>query len=376
MPVTAVPEQIEIQIHDLSRGGSGVGKDASGCIIFVPFTAAGDRVRVEIIKRYKNYADAQLLEVLTPSPLRVKPPCPVFGRCGGCEWQHLPYEHQWKTKVDGVLHALKRVQVDAPTEVTPFPAEKQWHYRNRIQLRGNGQEAGFFARHSKSLVAIETCEIAREEINARLPAIRAKGAASGSEYKVEVEVLPNGQTRESWNSKHAALGFRQVHDEQNSKLQDYVSRKLRYSGFLFDLYGGSGNLSLGLAARFRSVYCVDLSAGPEKGVHVPENFQFGRSAVLPWLGRVVKSGAIQKGPNSAIVDPPREGLGGDLPAIESALTALKVSELIAVGCDTDRWATDLKKWTNLGWTLQSVAVLDLFPQTHHVESIAVLQKSL
>ena len=90
---------IELEIQDLSRGGAGVARDASGRVIFVPFTAPGDRVRVRVAQAKKqNYANAELLEVVRPAELRQQPVCPVFGQCGGCQWQHLPYSLQWKTK--------------------------------------------------------------------------------------------------------------------------------------------------------------------------------------------------------------------------------------------------------------------------------------
>src|SRR6476661_4122262 len=113
-----------IQITDLSRSGAGVGRDASGRVVFVPFTAPGDQVRVEIGAEEKNYAEAKLLEVISPSPQRAVPPCPVFGKCGGCEWQHLPYELQWSTKKKGLEHSLKRVGVEFEgAQWEEFPAD-------------------------------------------------------------------------------------------------------------------------------------------------------------------------------------------------------------------------------------------------------------
>src|SRR5690349_20214142 len=120
---------IELIIQDLARGGAGVARDASGRVIFVPYSAPGDRVRVRITESKKNYAQAELIELLEPSSLRQQPPCPVFGRCGGCQWQHLPYSLQWETKVKGVLHALGRVQVEPPARLEELAAERIWEYR-------------------------------------------------------------------------------------------------------------------------------------------------------------------------------------------------------------------------------------------------------
>src|SRR4051812_46602980 len=95
-----------LRITDLSRGGAGVSRDPSGRVVFVPYSAPGDLVRVRIVEAEKRYAQGEILEILEPSVERQVPPCPVFGKCGGCQWQHLPYSLQWSTKSKGLLHAL------------------------------------------------------------------------------------------------------------------------------------------------------------------------------------------------------------------------------------------------------------------------------
>lgn len=366
-------EPLELTIQDLSRAGSGVGRDESGRAVFVPLTAPGDRVRVRIVREEKRYAEAELLEILEASPERVVAPCPVFGKCGGCQWQHLKYSLQWQTKAAGVRHALERVGVD-PSGFAwdELPAERIWEYRNRIQLRGEGQAIGFYAPGTHEIVPIVRCEIARPEINARIPALATEGSRLPRPYKVEVEVLPDGKLRESWNARHAAGGFRQVHDEQNAKLQGWVAAQLTpgKNRRLLDLFGGSANLSLGLADRYASIDCVDLGApsGPPAGS--PPHLRFHRSEVTKWLARAVR----ESGPASAILDPPRIGLGSESAEISDCLKRLGVSELLAVGCDADSWARDVSRLVRYGWKLERAAVLDLFPQTPHVESLAVFRR--
>jgi 23S rRNA (uracil1939-C5)-methyltransferase len=365
------PEILTLKIHDLARGGAGVSRDVSGRIVFVPFTAPGDEVRVKIVQAKKNYAMGELLEVVTPSAERQKPPCPVFGRCGGCQWQHLPYGLQWKTKVQGVTQALKRVQLELPSHLDELPAEQIWEYRNRVQLRGFKSELGFHAAGSNDLVAVDHCPIARPEINLAWEETRAEGERLGTPFKVEVEVLEDGSIRRTWNARHGAQGFRQVHDEQNERLKQWVAQALTPGRSVLDLFGGSGNLSLGLASRMTEVHCVDIGApgGIEGNVH------FHREAVLPWI---VKKATRIPMPrfDSAILDPPREGLGGNFDAIVESLETLGVSEIIAVGCDPDSWARDVSRFVLRGWRLERAAIVDLFPQTAHVESIARLSIGL
>jgi len=358
-----------LTIHDLARGGAGVAREESGRAVFIPFTAPGDRVRVEIIEEKKNYAQARLLEVLEPSPMRQKPPCSVFGQCGGCQWQHLPYDFQWKTKVTGLRHALKRagIETDAWDE---RPAEQIWEYRNRVQMRGEGGTLGFYEEGTHLIVPVERCEISRPEINEALPALKVEAAKLKNAYKLEIEVMPDGEVIHAWNSRHAAFGFRQVHDAQNEKLKAWVGASILGRETLLDLYGGYGNLSLPLVDQMKVVHCVDFSSPTSTPGGVSPKMHFHRSAVAPWL----KKFELAKGAKhvSVILDPPREGLGGDFEEIACLLKKLKVSEIVAVGCDVDSWVRDVSRFVKNGWKLKKAAALDLFPQTAHVEAIAQL----
>ena len=373
----AAGDVIEAVVEDLSRGGSGVIR-SEGRVVFVPKTAPGDRVRVRVLSIQKRWAEGELLEVLEPSALRIQPRCPVFGRCGGCQWQHLPYEYQWKTKLSGARHALDRVGLHPANPVwLEFPAKTVWEYRNRIQLRGEGQELGFFEPGTRSRVPIERCDIARPEINQRLPEVKVQGSKRDGEYKVEVEVLPSGQVRDMWNLRHAAGGFRQVHDEQNEVLQNAVRELLFGSGVqdskavrLWDLYGGAGNLSRPVMNFFRSVDCVDTGSPSAKPEGFCETFKFHRSPVLPWLKRQKLNSEC--GPLWVILDPPRAGLDSDGGEIVSLLARHRVQKIVAVGCDADSWARDLSRFSRNGWSLETAGALDLFPQTPHVESLALL----
>ncbi len=378
----AVGQIIEGTVEDLSRGGSGVLR-SNGRVVFVPFTAPGDQLRVRILSLQKRWAEGEVVEILSPSSNRIAPRCPLFGLCGGCQWQHLPYSLQWQTKISGARHALERVGVSpAHSEWREYPAQQIWEYRNRIQLRGAGQEIGFYEGGSRRRVAIERCDIARPELNSVLADVRARGAEqslkSAGEYKVEIEVMPDGQVRESWNARHAAGGFRQVHDEQNECLKAAVKDLLSgESGFdsrdaLLDLYGGAGNLSLGLASDFASIDCVDTGSPARAPVGTPPNFRFHRSPVLPWIKRLKSSPISEGGVLRVILDPPRTGFGEDAADLVDGLRRLDARVIVAVGCDADSWARDVARLVRGGWSLDRAGALDLFPQTPHVEALARL----
>ena len=375
---------ITVKIEDLSRGGAGVAKldtPEGKQVVFVPYTLPGDLVQVTIVEQAKRFSNAELVRILEPSPDRVPAPCPVFGKCGGCTWQHIPYAMQWKTKVEGVRHALQRTERPWSGPFDEFPAAQPWNYRNRIQLRGRAQvgaepELGFFARGSKKLIPVERCDIARKEINQALTKIRKEAGSFGPEFKVEVEVLTNGEIRHAWNANHGAMGFRQVNDDQNLKLQNYISRHLSDGAHVYDLFGGNGNLSLGLVNRVKTVDCVDVGSPTENGPAKPANFRFFKTDAVKWIDRQAQSKKhgtyAQSGPFEAILDPPREGLGKGFDQVADAFETLGVKKIVAVGCDPDAWARDVSRFQKRGYEMIASAVFDLFPQTPHVEAVGVL----
>jgi 23S rRNA (uracil1939-C5)-methyltransferase len=293
----------------------------------------------------------------------------VFTRCGGCEWQHLPYALQWATKVKGAKHALSRVGLNDLPPWEEMPAEQVWEYRTRVQARGEKGTLGFLEPRSKRVVPVEACAIARPEINAAWSSVQKQGSARDREYKVELAVDSQGKVHESWNSKHAsALGFTQIHEAQNEKLRAWIASKLPSEGALYDLYGGSGNLSLPIAAHYSEVHCVDVGA-PREANGMPAGFRFHRAPVARWISQFESTTR----PARAVLDPPREGLGEDFPRIEEGLRRLGVDACVLVGCDVDAWARDLQRMTKKGWRIAAIGSIDFFPQTHHLESVALLR---
>lgn len=378
-------DSVELVVTDISRSGPGVAREASGRVVFVPFTAPGDRVRVRVLKNKRDtkarYAEGVLLEVLEPSAVRVKPRCPAFSRCGGCQWQHLPYELQWKTKSAGVVHALERVNVKTvgPTlesgiRIEELPADLIWEYRNRVQLRGehsrDGTILGFYGARSHEVIPIERCDIARAEINAAWPETLQESKKFHKPFKVELEVAEDGALHKSWNQGHAALGFRQVHDAQNEKLRNWVRENISPGRPLLDLFGGSGNLSAQFIGHVPEIHCVDLSVPRVKPASFPESYSFHRAPVGEWINSFSGKGKTW----SAILDPPREGLGSEFTPLFEALERIGVAEVVLVGCDADAWARDVSRILKRSWQLKRAAVLDLFPQTPHVESLAVFSR--
>ena len=367
---------ITVTIHDVARGGSGVARLESGEIVFVPFTAPGDVVSINITEKTKSYSHGEIVEILQPSKDRVDPLCPSFTKCGGCTWQHLPYALQFDVKKRGVLQTLKRAGLKTDgIEIDDMPAKNGYFYRNRIQLRGNpvDRSLGFYEKQSTKTFTIDDCKISRQEINDALPKIREESTKLTQPFKVEVEVGDDGVARWAWDKKNAAFGFRQVNDEQNALLQDWVKSNIGSGDMLLDLYGGAGNLSRPLVSQFNEIHCVDTNVPNEKPHELPESFTFYRASVVWWLQNAPQN----KDFNTAVIlDPPREGLNVDFAQIEFALSQKFSPEtIILVSCDADSFARDSFRFTQKGYSLSRMGVLDLFPQTPHVESLAVFKKN-
>lgn len=365
---------IIIDIIDLSRGGAGFGRDEKGRAIFVPYTMPGDTVKVKLTKAKSKFAEGHIMEIITPSPQRISPPCDVFTKCGGCQWQHIPYDQQWQTKKQGVINSLSLSKITLPDDLSEFPAQNQWHYRNRIQLRGFKDDIGFFENQSNKLVSISNCEITHPGINAKLESVKEKGKAFKKPYKVELNLNLDSSVSEIWNDEHASSGFRQVNDDQNEKLKMWISDLVPEQQPLLDLFGGAGNLSIPLIDRVPEIHCVDLSV-PGDDSRPADHFHFHRSSVEPWLqtqsaGKQMK----KKGPWTALIDPPRDGLGNDGEVVAKYLKQLNVNTIIIVGCKTDPWSRDVAHLIAQGWEIKKIAIFDFFPQTYHVESAALLTR--
>jgi len=373
-------ETFTVSITDVSRGGAGVARLENGRAVFVPYTMTGDVARVRISEIKKKFANAELLEIVEPAADRVTPLCSVFTQCGGCQWQHIPYSQQWEIKLTAVRQALKSNRVKFEKSIDEFPAEQIWQYRNRVQLRGNQKVLGYFAARSHDIIAIEHCEIAKPGINDALAQIKNEAQQFAKPYKVEVELTANGKLHIHWNSRHAAAGFRQVNDEQNAKLKRWISQQLTSRHPIFDLYGGSGNLSRDFAERGIQVDCVDLSVPEATTEELPASLHFHRADILPWLKQRITEIKFKRLPEpepkaSVIIDPPRGGLGDDFNDIAERLEFFNANELIAVGCKTDSWARDIARFIDRGWQLQNIAAFDFFPHTIHLESTAYLTRT-
>lgn len=379
---------VELKIDRMSFGSAAVGRvsvagEPRQMVIFVEGAVPGEKVTAKLRKNNKTYWEADLVEILEPSPDRATPPCPVFGRCGGCQWQHLSYQAQLRAKTEILIHQLNRAtrlsEEMIRAQLTIHGAQNPLGYRSRIQVHGNGQGIGFFAAHSHQVVPTERCVVAHPEIQQvwskflRTSPL-AELAKSTGQFKVEWTRTESGQVLEAINRKHGAYGFTQVNSEQNQVLTRLVSELAGTGQTLFDLYGGDGNLSNSLVDKFQFIFSVDAfnhGADPTtlqaplaaERVFLKEKTE---EFLLNQRWRDWKIGQI----DCTIADPPRDGLRG----VASRIADLNAPRVILVSCDPSTLARDLTAFTAASYRVNEIHLIDMFPHTYHMETVVLLTK--
>ena len=360
----------------------------------------GERVRAEIVRVHRKYASATVAEVLEASPHRIEPPCPYFGVCTGCQWQHVDYEAQLAVKREKVVDALVRVgglyaeHEDTPVAET-LPSPNRYGYRNHARFTVSKQGSlGFVNRETRQFVRVEHCMLMRPSVNSVLEqlqdrcqettqlSIRAgsEGVDSKDGYLVQPKLfgpsvpVDTGQTRyvETIGDDRffvSSPSFFQVNVEQASKAAEVVrdGLSLTHDDVLLDAYTGVGTFAVLLAPHVRKVLAVEESSAAvadarENASGAPNvEFVLGRTEiVLPEL---------PLRPDAVVLDPPRSGC---LPQALTGLISLATPRVAYVSCDAETLARDLKVLCAGGYVLDRVVPIDMFPQTHHVECVALL----
>ncbi|MCX7866515.1 MAG: class I SAM-dependent RNA methyltransferase [Limisphaera sp.] len=373
MKVT-VGQQLSVRIEDVAFGGEGVAR-ADGLVIFVPFVAVGETVKVEITECKANFARARLLRVLEPSPERVPPACPHFGRCGGCQYQHLRYETQLRIKHKQVADLIQRIGGFDPSVVQPvIGCPRPYGYRNRIMVRSQWNKperrmnVGFLRWDCGLVEDVVECKIAEPALNEELQKVRAHPPPK-SGLKVVLRLPP-----QDWIVPPDS--FFQNNFHLLPELVRVVREAVQRSGarHLIDLYCGVGFFGIELADAVESFVGVEydrraIRAAQENAAR--RNIRNGE--FLAGKAEELLPGLLQRfAPNSVavLVDPPRKGLTGE--AVD-ALRSAAPAAVVYVSCHPATLARDLRALCQEGrFTLERVTPLDMFPQTQHVECVAEL----
>lgn len=370
-PTTSSPEIIELTIDSLSyNGGRGVGRH-EGLVVFVPGTAPQDRVKVQITSKKSRLWEGELKEVIEPSPVRRKPPCPVAGVCGGCSWQHVEYATQVEEKKKILAWTLRPLNQFGAFEFLPFlEAKEEFNYRNRIQVQVKGTQFGFFGKRSHDLVTVNHCWIAEEAINAKLKTLNNELGAQPTR-RIEIAVDQSGEVllMRDQRDPEAAL-FAQVNTAQNTVLKKAMVDLIRINpDWILDLYAGAGNLASSLGEKFPAVKvdAFELSqTAVDRGRKILPQVTWHAGDVEKTLARV----RATAGEGLIVLDPPRVGASA---AVLEAARRLKPKQILYISCNPTTFARDCERLLVGGeFRLEKVQGLDMFPQTEHVELLASL----
>ncbi len=386
-------QEIELRIDSLTNLGAGVGR-IDGWVVFVPFSLPGELVKARVFRNDKSFSQADLVEVLEPSPDRVAPGCPLFGDCGGCQYQHLAYEKQlaWKTRQVGEL--MKHMAAITFPVNDCLSSEQIWNYRSKITPHfekgrdGDLGPIGFlsFGRRSQ-LVDVPQCPIAMDVINRELPAIREGLRARAHTFKRGATVLLRA------TEDHVETDFRAVAVEHVGGLSfqflagdffqnnpfilplftGYVAGKASTGGarFLVDAYCGSGLFSLTLAKYFEQVAGVEVSetscewARKNAKANGIDNARFLTASAEAIFDEI----AFPAGETAVVIDPPRKGC---TPEFIDQLLKFGPLRVVYVSCDPATQVRDLKQLSEGGYQLEDVQPFDLFPHTRHLECVMTL----
>ncbi|MGD2206924.1 MAG: 23S rRNA (uracil(1939)-C(5))-methyltransferase RlmD [Anaerolineae bacterium] len=413
-----MPQTIDLQLTAMAHGGMALGRHG-GRVIFVPYTIPGETVRVEIVEAHTRWAKACLVEVLEPSPLRIEPPCPYFGpgMCGGCHFQHIDYKAQAEFKREIVVDQLGRVGGFQDVDVQDIIAAAQpWGYRNHAQFHVTPENRlGFLSADTHHVVLIDECLILDPllddlwtALDMEWPHLRRLslrcGSATGDlmaifeldhydDFDIEVDfpvscvllLADEDSTQavvlmgESSYVEHvagrdyrvSAGSFFQVNTGGAEALVGLVREFLVPMGdeTLVDLYCGVGLFGLALSDSVGRV--IGVESDPSAAEDFQHNAQ-GLDSVKLVEGTAAQAlPHIQESVDLLVLDPPRSGAGRE---VTDEIARLSPPRVVFVSCDPATLARDARYLTEAGYCLETVQPVDLFPQTYHIESVALFVK--
>ncbi len=440
-----------IVIEKIVNGGLGLGRLNDGRIVLVEKALPNEKVLITVAERKSHYLRAEVASVETPHPARIEPPCPWYRQCGGCDLQHCSYEHQLllKTAIVEELfhhHFPATAAGSLPPVRATLASPARFGYRQRIRLQVDPQgRPGFAGRHSHTVIPIDSCLVARDELNTVLAKLQqdcslatilkrcrqvellfdplsarvvclfhlirrprptdirlaeelAAGVAlikgvffQGSDFPLTGPIGDGGNP--CTDTLHMRLpplsekgfaitlgweagGFCQVNLGQNENLIRHILALCDLHGreSVLDLFCGMGNFSIPLAGRAGFLTGIEgqgsaiRSAARNSTAAGLDNTRFEREPVHAACRRLAGEKRIY---DCVILDPPRQGV----PGLAQELGALTGRKMVYISCDPATLCRDLKALCRQGLAIVDIRPFDMFPQTHHIETVVLLEKN-
>lgn len=406
----------EITLTKFTYGGDGMGRLDDGRAVFVPFGLPGERVQIRLIQEKRSFARGELIEILEPSKERIRAKCKHFGECGGCQYQHLPYEKQLEVKTEIVRDQLQRIgKIENPPVQKMVACPYPWNYRNHVQFQltedGRLGYVSAFPLGESRVMAITECHLPEPSINTLWPQLefeRKTGiervsvragkdddimlvleSASPQLPELEIEagisvthvyednaVLIAGNDHITTpvldrDFRVSAASFFQVNTAMAEKMVNHliISLPITRSTTLLDVYCGVGPFSAFLAPKCEWVIGIESSPSACEdfvlnldGFDNVELYEGHAEDVIPHL---------EAKPDVILVNPPRAGLEK---RVVDGILKLHPRVIAYVSCDPSTLARDAARLINGGYRLKDVTPFDLFPQTYHIESISLFER--
>jgi 23S rRNA (uracil1939-C5)-methyltransferase len=437
-----------LDIEKLIYGGDGLARlpadnSGRGKAVFVPFVLAGEKIDAALTEEKPGFARASVSKIIEPSPNRVTPPCPYFGDCGGCNYQHASYEHQLGIKQEILRENLRRIaKLDLQTEIQIHPSPP-WNYRNRSRLKLKTKPTfavGYFKFASHDLLPVTECPISSPLINRGIGKLWQLGSdgkmldgiaeveffANAEDTQMLVEVLCAPEAKRAavraWAEElcvampeiAGVVAFRERQKGVREQMVTVGASELTYrtrlgayrvsAGAFFqanrflvdelvsivahgasgelalDLYAGVGLFSTALARDIRHIVSVEMSptAAADLKYNLPVDGQAVQAETDQYLaelgngsqvGRSASLPRLLRNPDLVVVDPPRGGLGD---RVAHLLMGADAPRITYVSCDPATLARDLVPLQAAGYRVEETHLIDLFPQTYHLESVVKL----
>jgi len=396
---------MKIEIVKFDNSGRGIGY-INDKIIFVPKTVPGDIVNVEIIKEKKNYLEGNLLEIVKPSRIRQEPKCPFFDKCGGCDLMHISLSESLEYKLNKVNEILKRNNIEYDVKEI-FKSDNCFNYRDKVSLKIQDGKVGFYRNDTHMLVEINYCYICKDAINDLIKDIKLLNIKNGeiiircnynNELLLIINTLDEIKNINKLVDNHKIVGiinndkliygedyfidkindylfkvsynsFFQVNPYICSKLFNLIEKYTKDSKKVIDLYSGVGTLSVVASKNSNEVLGVEIienaviDANLNKCLNKRNNLEFICEDTKNILNRITNEY------DTIILDPPRSGV---LKNVLEKIMEEKIDKIIYVSCDPNTLVRDLKILED-SYKIESFKLMDMFPETEHVESIVVLE---
>lgn len=400
---------MEVVIEKMNHQAMGIAK-INGKVVFIPKVIVGDIADIDIIKEYKNYSIGKVNKIIKKSAKRVDVLCPYYDVCGGCSISAYTYHDELEYKVNNVIDIFKRNEIDIKPNI--IKSDNRYGYRNKITLQVSNGIIGLYEEDSNKIVDVDKCLLVSDKLNEIIDIIKKninvnkcnKIVIRDTYYGIMIIFYGSVNNEEvikylgkkavsiyTYDNKYKCIygekylyemigeykyrispdSFFQVNSRTVNKLYnkvvEYAIRNEKKDN-LVDLYCGTGTIGIYLSKYFNSIIGIELNnqavedAKENAKINGVNNIEFYSGDVGKIINDQIKADVI-------VVDPPRSGLDK---RTKDILLKIKADKIVYVSCNPLTLARDIKELDS-GYDIEGITLVDMFPNTHHVECVAVLK---